>query len=97
MSSVNATTGLGNLRVVTTNQRGASVEEVANRALDKIVQVSETANPLIRDQALAYKEQIRLVLEFYMREAIRGNNTSLANRFRNAGYAELIPLILENE
>ncbi len=88
---------LGKIRVTTTSGRGSSVEEVTDRALAKLIQISDTASPPIRDQALAYREQMRHVLEFYMREAIRGNNTTLANRFHRSGYTELIPLILENE
>lgn len=88
---------LGSVKVMATSGRGASIAEVADRALSRIIHVGENAHPLIRDQALAYKEQIRPVLEYYMSEAIKGHNTTVANKLRSNGCSELIPIIMEIE
>ena len=47
----------------------------------------------IRDQAQAFREHIRGVLVFYMKRAIESNNTTLANRLREAGHSELVTLL----
>lgn len=86
-------TALGTVAVHTTQQRGATPEELADRALDKIVHVSSDAPPAIRAQAEAFRDNIRKVLVFYLTEAVRANNVTLANKFQQAGHPELIPIL----
>lgn len=84
---------IGNVEVQTTQNRGFTPEEIAERALDKIIYVGSQSHPAIRDQAEAFRNDIRKVLVFYMREAIRSNNVTAANRLRDAGYADLVRLL----
>ena len=86
---------LGKIRAVSVSGRGFTPEEVAEMALEKIVYVGESSHPVIRDQAEAFKSQIRAVLVRYMRQAVASHNTTLANRLREAGHPELVKL-LEN-
>jgi hypothetical protein len=79
--------------VATTSGRGFTPEEIAERALDKIISVGSQSHPAIRDQAEAFRAQIRQVLIFYMKEAIKSHNVTLSNRLTNAGYSELISLL----
>ena len=79
--------------VHTTQGRGHTPEELANFAVDKIMYVSKDANPLIRDQAQAFKEHIRVVLVKYLKQAVKSDRTTLANRLREAGHSELIKLL----
>ena len=76
---------IGSVGVHTTHQRGISPEEVAARCADKIVSVSESANPLIREQANAFKQNIQKVIEFYVRQGINGYKTDLYNEALKAG------------
>ena len=48
--------------VMTTSGEGHSPEQIAEMALAKIIYVAKDANPLIREQAEAYKNNIRHVL-----------------------------------
>jgi len=84
---------LGNVTVLTTQNRGFTPEEIAERALDKIISIGENVPPVLREQALAYREDIRKVLVFYMREAVRSHNVTLVSKFRKAGHPELIPVL----
>jgi hypothetical protein len=79
--------------VMTTEGRGFTPEEIAERALDKIIYVGSNAHPLLREQAEAYKDSIRHVLIYYMHEAVRSHNVTLVNKFTQAGYPELIPIL----
>lgn len=81
------------VEVLTTHERGFSPEEVAERALNKIVYVGGQSHPAIREQAEAFRDSIRQVLVYYMQEAVRSHNVTLANKFRKAGYADLIPIL----
>jgi|TARA_R110002153_G_scaffold34423_2_gene103012 hypothetical protein len=75
--------------VKTTDKRGFTPEEVAERCADKIIQISDTAHPGIREQAHAFKQHIETVLAFYMREAIKSDRTTTYNALSEAGYKEL--------
>jgi acyl carrier protein phosphodiesterase len=84
---------LGDFRVSHVSNRGFTPEEVAEMALEKIVYVGASSHPVIREQAEAFKDQIRGVLVTYMRQAVASHNTTLINRFRDAGHPELIKLL----
>jgi HD superfamily phosphohydrolase YqeK len=84
---------VGNVVVQTTSNRGWNPEEVAQRALDKIVYVSDTAAGPIRDQALAYREAVRAVLIHYLNEAVKSDRTTIANRLIAAGHPELVHIL----
>jgi len=84
---------VGNVMVMVTEGRGSTPEEVAERALDKIIYVGSHAHPAIRDQAEAFKDSIREVLVHYMHEAVRSHNVTLVNKFKQAGHPELIPIL----
>lgn len=82
-----------NVTVATTTDRGFTPEEIAERALDKIISVGGNSHPAIRDQALAFRENIRAVLVFYMHEAVKSDRTTIANRLRQAGHSDLLDLL----
>lgn len=84
---------VGLVEVNTTNNRGFTPEEVAERCLNKLISVSDTAPPAIRDQAFAYKENLRAILIFYMREAVNSDRTTVQNVLLEAGHKDLADLI----
>jgi hypothetical protein len=86
-------TTVGNVMVMTTEGRGFTPEEIAERALDKIIYVGSEAHPAIRDQAEAFKSSIRQVLVHYMHEAVRSHNVTLVSKFKQAGYPELTSIL----
>jgi|TARA_E500000318_G_scaffold110478_1_gene126025 hypothetical protein len=81
------------IEVHTTQGRGFSPKEVAERCADKIISVSDDANPVIRDQAKAFRGHITKILEFYMREAIKSDRTTVYNAIKDAGHPELAEFI----
>ena len=89
----NGLNDVGNVMVMTTEGRGFTPEETAERALDKIIYVGSQAHPAIRDQAEAFKDSIRQVLIHYMHEAVLSHNVTLVNKFKQAGHPELIPIL----
>jgi len=93
MFSANGSAEVGTVLIHTVSHRGFTPEELAEQALNKIIYVGDQSHPAIRDQANAYRENIRGVLTFYMKRAIQSNNTTLANRLREAGHPELVKLL----
>lgn len=83
----------GSVLVHTTSNRGFTPEEIADRAVDKIVYVGSQSHPVIRDQAEAFKAQIRQVIVLYMKEAVQSERTTMANKLREAGHPELVSII----
>tara|TARA_R100000908_G_scaffold47868_1_gene23707 strand:+ start:679 stop:966 length:288 start_codon:yes stop_codon:yes gene_type:complete len=79
--------------VITTSNGGMTPEQVAELALAKIIYVGKDANPLLKEQAEAYKDNIRQVLVFYMKQAIKSNHTTIANKLHKAGHSELTKLL----
>jgi hypothetical protein len=84
---------VGSVFVQTTSGRGFTPEEVAERCLNKIIAVSEGANPVIREQADAFKTQLRAVLVFYMKQAISSDRTTVYNALLSAGQKDLAETI----
>ena len=81
------------VEVHTTSGRGFTPEEIAERAANKIISISDDANPAIRAQAHAFRKQIVKLLETYMREAIKSDRTTVYNALTDAGHKELAELI----
>jgi len=79
--------------VVTTQNRGQTPEEVAERCIKKIVGISATADPVIRQQAQAYKTHIEQVIVHYMKQAIQSDRTTVYNALLDAGEPKLADLI----
>ena len=84
---------IGTVGVETTSHRGFTPEEVAERCLDRIVSVSDTAHPTVKQQALAYRGHIRSVLLYYMKEAIKSDRTTIYNALIEAGQKDLAEAI----
>lgn len=87
-------TAINGVEVKTTNNRGFTADEVANRCVEKIISVGDQSHPAIRDQARAFKEYIHAVVTFYIKDAIRNDRHTIATRLLDAGHPELV-IILE--
>lgn len=95
MIQVQGTSALEGIRVETVDHRGFNPEELAERAVDKIIQVGDKSHPLVREQAVAFRNHIRAVIAFYLNEAVKFDRVTIANRMREAGHPELIKLLDE--
>ena len=84
---------VGNVFVQTTSNRGFTPEEIAERCLDKIVSIAESAAPEARAQAEAFRADIRKLLVYYMKEAIKSDRTTVYNALCDAGQKDLAELI----
>ena len=84
---------VGNVFVQTTSNRGFTPEEVAERCLDRIVSIAESAAPGVRAQAEAFRADIRKLLVYYMKEAIKSDRTTVYNALCDAGQKDLAELI----
>lgn len=89
----NGTFGVGQFIVKTTHERGFTVEEIAEDLLNKIIFISTEAHPAIREQAIAFRNQIRPAIIHYMQQAVRSDRTTLAAEFNKQGHPEMAEII----
>ena len=93
MISVFSGVETGSVNVMTSNEGGLSTEQIVELAMDKIMKVSDTAPPAIRDQAEAFQNHLRVVLYQYRELARREERGSIANKMNKAGNSEMADLV----
>jgi|TARA_R110002167_G_C12575148_1_gene642954 hypothetical protein len=79
--------------VRTSSHRGFTPEELAAECVGKIISVSDTALPGIRDQARAFGKNMETLVASYMRQAIQSDRTTVFNAIVDAGHPQLAELI----
>jgi hypothetical protein len=84
---------VGSFLVKTTNNRGFSPEEITEDLLTKLIFISTESHPAIRDQAIAFKDQIRPVIVHYMKQVVRSDRTTLAAQLSKQGHHDMAEII----
>ena len=84
---------IGEVVVQTTTNRGFSPEELAQRATDQIVTVSSEAEPIVRQQAEAFKSRIYHVVLGIIKQAIKSDRTTLCNEFTQQGHSDVANIL----
>jgi len=84
---------LGDLGVTTTNNRGHTVDEVAEMATNKLVSVSDEAPAPIRAQAHAFRNACKEVINFYIQEGIKNHMCTICNQLEQQGHKDLANII----
>ena len=89
MFDVSSSVSVGNIEVLTTDNRGHSIEEVAQMAADRILYVADEAPPPIRDQAMAFKDTLKQTLIYYMLQAVEQDRATICAKLRQNGYSDV--------
>ena len=89
MLTIDASAKTGIVDVVTSDNGGFPLEKVVDMALNKLINVSEGAPAPIRDQAFAFKSNLREVLDFYIKMAIEQDRATLCYKLRKSGHSDL--------
>lgn len=84
---------IGQVKVFTTDKRGFTADEIADRAVEKIIQVGENVAPEVAKQARLYREEIRKVLVKYLTEAQQSERQTIRANLVHEGYEEIAHLI----
>ena len=84
-----AGTEIGSVFVQTTSHRGFTPEEIAERAVNKILYVGKNLEPEIAKQAQVYKEAIREVLIKYLQEAQDSERKNIRERLVQMGHGDI--------
>ena len=84
---------IGEVVVKTTEHRGLTPEELAERAVDQIVTVSSSVDPIVRQQAEAFKNRIYHVVLGIIKQAIKSDRTTLVNEFIQQGHPDIADIL----
>ena len=93
MFTVDVESNIGNVVVETTQNKGLSPEYWTERILERLVSVSENADPMVKAQAEAFKEQIQKVILIYMKQAILSDRSTVAGMLEKQGHKEMADII----
>lgn len=85
----------GQVSVFTPTNREMLPEEWGALATARIMSVSDSAPPVIKDQAVAFRDQIEFIITHYMREAIRSDRYHLAKNLAMSGQPDLAAMVTE--
>jgi hypothetical protein len=84
---------VGDFLVKTTENRGFTPEEITEDLLTKLIFISGESHPVIREQAVAFRDQIRPVIVYYMKQAVRSDRTTLAAQISKQGHIDMADII----
>ena len=93
MSEPISVSELGDAIVFTSNNRGQAPEDMAEMALNKIMLVSDTAPPVIRDQAYAHRQRLKEVLIYYMNKMSQSERTTIWALMKQQGHDDMAEII----
>ena len=79
--------------IQTTDNRGQTPEEVAERCVNKLIGISNNAHPAIKEQAHAYRKEMEKIIAIYMRQAIKSDRTAVYNAIKDSGNPKLAEYI----
>ncbi len=86
---------LGKVGVTTTEGKGHDPEFWAAQATKKICEYSESAPEHIKQQALAFQNQVYTVILYSMKNAIKSQNTTYSNILREQGHEDMAKILKE--
>ena len=93
MFDSDSTTEIASPFVFTSTNRGHSPEEMAEMAMNKIMVVSDTAPPVIKEQALAHRERLKEILIFYMERMAQSERTTMWALMKQQGHEDMAEII----
>ena len=86
---------LGLISVKSAQNRGHTPEWWAERLTERIVGISDTAAPHIRQQAEAFKVAIYETILYHIKQAINSERCTMANLLRSQGHENLAKILKE--
>jgi hypothetical protein len=84
---------IGAATVVTSENGGLSAEQITMLCCNKIVQVSESAAPEIREQAAVFRRHLEAVVHSYVLQAQKEERDTCVQIAVRGGYPELAELL----
>ena len=88
MISVDTKPEVGSVNVVSTENEGLSPEYWTERILERLISISDSADPLLKAQADAFRNSIAQVVLIYMKQAIASDRSTVAGLLEKQGHKD---------
>jgi hypothetical protein len=85
--------GVFKVEVETTSKGGHPPEFWAKRCIERLMSVSDSAPPVLREQAQAFKDQMEHVVLLHMKRAIQSDRSTVGHILTDAGQPKLAELV----
>ena len=95
MISQNADASLGNIMVASSDNGGHKPEFWADVITTRLVSISASAEPHVRQQAEAFRQQVYEVVLRGIKSAISSDRTTLSVALRRQGHHQMADLLKE--
>lgn len=93
MISVETGISVTSVNVSTSDNGGLNTDQIVDLAMDKILNVADSAPPAIRDQAQAFRDNLRIVVRHYIDLARREERATMAHMAESKGHDDLAEII----
>ena len=93
MFTVDVQTTIGDIEVKTTNNKGLSPEYWTERIIDKLISISDSADPMVKAQAQAFKDSMTQVVLLYLKQAIASDRATVAGLLQKQGHKDMADII----
>jgi len=93
MFTVDVQTTIGDIEVKTTNNKGLSPEYWTERIIDKLISISDNADPMVKAQAQAFKDSMTQVVLLYLKQAVASDRATVAGLLQKQGHKDMADII----
>ena len=93
MFSVDVKTTMGEVNVQTTNNTGLSPEYWTERIMERLISISDNADPMVKAQAQAFKDNMTQVVLLYLKQAIMSDRATVAGLLEKQGHKDMANII----
>ena len=93
MFSVDVQSTILTVGVKTTQNEGLKPEYWTERIMERLIAVSENADPMVKAQAEAFKDHIQNVVLLYMKQAVLSDRATVAGLLEKQGHQEMANII----
>jgi hypothetical protein len=93
MFDVEVSASVGSFDVQTTSERGHTPEELSANAVAKIISISDTADPVLKQQAETFRDRMFHVIVHTLNQAIKSDRTTLYNEFKKQGHGDVAEIL----
>ena len=93
MFNVDVKSGVGDIGVKTTHNKGLSPEYWTERVVERLVSISDNADPMVKAQAEAFKESITNLILLYMKQAVSSDRATVAGLLEKQGHKDMANII----
>tara|TARA_R100001510_G_scaffold33840_1_gene30286 strand:- start:155 stop:445 length:291 start_codon:yes stop_codon:yes gene_type:complete len=93
MFTVDIKSTIGDVTVQTTNNKGLSPEYWTQRIIERLISISDNAEPEVKAQAQAFKDDMTQVILLYLKQAIASDRATVAGLLEKQGHKDMADII----